>query len=271
MMRRGAKPAPGFSLLELLVAMGVFLIICATMFELLDLAQKKYSSETQVTAAYQDARLALDQMVRDINISGYPSASLFSVLPAVTQYASNAVAWSPNYPLTPCTIGTGATNGSCATPGDYDLIVETTLPGDAFVSWIWYHLDPASLTFYREVVPKSGGDPASAVMSAGTQTALVKNVVNVPGALLGPISAAYPSLFQAQSQVPVFQYTCSVPVSQSPTGLEPCVLAGSYNSPKYISDVDVTLIAMTPQQDLQTQTVRLVELSGRGHRANPTN
>ena len=270
-MRARVKPAPGFTLLELLVAMGVFLIICATMFELLDLAQKKYSSETQVTAAYQDARLALDQMVRDINISGYPSPSLFSVLPSATQYASNAVAWSPSYPLSPCTIGTGMTGGSCATPGDYDLILETTLPGDHFVSWIWYHLDPGTLTFYREVVPKSGGDPMAAVMSAGTQTALVKNVVNVPGALQAQISAAYPSLFQNQSQVPVFQYTCRVPVTQAPTGLEPCVLAGAYNSPKFISDVDVTLIAMTPQRDLQTQTVKLVELSGRGHRANPTN
>jgi len=46
----------GFTILELLLAMAIFLIICAAMFELLDLSQKKYHTETQLSAAYQEAR-----------------------------------------------------------------------------------------------------------------------------------------------------------------------------------------------------------------------
>jgi type II secretory pathway pseudopilin PulG len=266
-----ARQSAGFTILELIVAMGIFLIICATMFELLNLAQRKYSSETQITAVYQDARLAMDQIVRDINISGFPSAGMFSVPPTATQYANGPVAWSPGYPPAPCNIGT-AGGGTCITPGDYDLILETSLPGDNFVSWIWYHFDPATLNLYREVMPKTGGDPSAAVNGAGTQTVLVRNVVNVPGGLMSQINATYPAMFPGGQPVPIFQYTCIVPVAPlTPSGLQPCPLAGTSGVPLNVRDVDVTLIVMTPQADLQTQTLKLVELFGRGHRANPTN
>jgi type II secretory pathway pseudopilin PulG len=267
-MQRQRKPFAGFTLLELVIATGIFLIICAAMFELLNLAQIKYSSESQITGAYQDVRLALDQVVRDVNTSGFPSLDMFSVQPSVTKFASNPLAWSPSYPVTPCQIGTGG-GGTCATPGDYDLILETKLPTDNFVSWIWYHYDPATLTLFREVVPKNAGDPLAAVTGAGTQTPLVRNVVNVPGGLMGQITTTYPSMFPAGQPVPVFQYECDPPVGSS-GGTVPCPNAAGNNSPQFVRDVDVTLIVMTQQKDLQTQTLKLVELFGRGHRANPT-
>jgi hypothetical protein len=46
-------------------------------------------------------------------------------------------------------------------------------------------------------------------------------------------------------------------------------LAVGYNTPRNIRDVVITLIVATPQIDLQTQRIKLVELSGRGHRLNP--
>ena len=120
--RRGA----GFGLLELIVAMAIFMIICAAMFELLNLSQKKFSSETQLTAAYQDARLAMDQIVRDVDAAGYPPVALFSPLPTAhpSRYALFPVAWNPNYGVTDCQIGV------CVSPGDYDLIPrrESTSP-----------------------------------------------------------------------------------------------------------------------------------------------
>src|ERR1700757_3673770 len=102
----------GFTLLELLVAMGIFLIICGVMFELLDMSQKRYNSETQVTSAYQDARLAMDQITRDFSVAGYPPAGVYSVLPVSKpwRYVTGPVAWSPNYPATDCQIGV-----NCAT------------------------------------------------------------------------------------------------------------------------------------------------------------
>jgi len=272
-MQRRIPTQDGFTLLELIMAMGIFLIICAAMFELLNLSQKKYSSETQLTAVYQDARLAMDQIVRDVNVSGYPAVDMFS--PPPTSYPSNyavgPVAWSPNYPGTPCVIGT-AGGGTCATPGDYDLIVETRMSTDTNVSWIWYHLDTNANTLNRAVVPKAGGgaDPLVTVQSSGQQVALLANVMNNPGPTsptqLSQIVANYPSMFPGGQPQPIFQYTCD-----TPTGAMPCPLAGQYNSPKFVRDVDVTLIVMTPQRDLQTQSLKLVELNGRGHRVNPVN
>jgi hypothetical protein len=97
-------------------------------------------------------------------------------------------------------------------------------------------------------------------------TALLKNVVNSPGSLTSQIVAEYPSMFQGGVAQPIFQYTCD-----TPGGPLPCWRAGTNNSPKNIRDVDVTLIVMTPQQDLQTQNLKLVELFGRAHRSNPAN
>jgi prepilin-type N-terminal cleavage/methylation domain-containing protein len=258
-MNRRHQIRNGFTMLEMLVAVCIFLIICAAMFELLNLSQQKYSSETQLTAVYQDARLAMDQIIRDVNASGYPSAKLFSPVPTAypSRYAINSVAWSPNYPTTPCQLG-----ASCATPGDYDLIVETRLSTDTSVSWIWYHL--AGTTLYRTVVPKTSGDPQSIVTSSGQQVAFLSNVMNNPGsAQLAQITSQYPSMFPGTQPQPVFQYSC-----ETPTGPMPCSTAGPYNSANNISDVDITLIVKTPQPDRQTQRLKLVELNGRGHGSN---
>jgi prepilin-type N-terminal cleavage/methylation domain-containing protein len=260
-VRRWHPAQRGFTILEMLVAMGIFLIICGVMFELLDLSQRKYSSETQLTAAFQDARLAMDQIVRDFNMSGYPPVGMFSVLPSSPQsYAISPVAWSPNYPApAACQIGT------CTTPGDYDLIVETRLSTDTNVSWVWYHLDPVTSILSRAVVSKMSGDPLAIVQSSGQQVAFLANVVNNSSSMAS-IRAQYPSMFPGGNPQPIFQYTCD-----TPSGAMTCSLAGAYNSPKNIRDIDITLIVMTPQRDLQTQQLKLVELNGRGHRVNPVN
>jgi prepilin-type N-terminal cleavage/methylation domain-containing protein len=261
----------GFSILELMVAMAIFLAICGAMFELLRMSQEKYSGETQLSAAYQDSRLAMDQIVRDFNVAGYPPVDMFSALPSsVSQYAITPVAWNPNYPSATCTLSApGGGGGTCATPGDYDLIIETRIPNDptdTAVKWACYHYDQSSFTLFREVVTKTGGAPPSSseVMTSGTP--FLRNVMNSPGSQMSQITANYPTMFPGSAPQPIFQYTCD-----TPGGPVPCWQAGFNNSPKDIQDVDVTLIVMTPQQDLQTQSLKLVELFGRGHRSNPVN
>jgi prepilin-type N-terminal cleavage/methylation domain-containing protein len=264
-MSQRQEKARGFTMLEMMVAMGIFLVICGAMFELLQLSQKKYSSETQLSAAYQDARLAIDQIVRDVSVAGYPPVSVYTgVAPApFSQFAISPVAWSPNYGTSPCTVIAGG-GGTCSTPGDYDLIVETRLAGDSFVSWVWYHLDTTKFTLYREVVPKTSGDPLAAVTSAGTMVPLLENVMNNPGGQLAQITANFPAMFPGGGPQPLFQYSCD-----TPPGPAPCGQAGAYNASNNIRDVDVTLIVKTPQQDMQTESMKLVELNGRGHRLNP--
>lgn len=260
----------GFTLLELMVATAIFMVICAAMFGLLQVSQEKYAIETQMSGSFQEARLGLDQIVRDINISGYPSPSLFSNTNNAASYALAPFAWDPGYQTnTACQMGAGCS----PTPSDHDLIVETSLGttnanGMLTVSWIHYQLQGTIL--YRGVTQKTVGvDPFSATnMASGVLTPLVNNVIyNASGALLAQISTDYPSMFPGGVQPPLFAYTCS-----TPTGPQPCTSAPApYNEPQYISDVDITLIVQTPQQDMQTQSLKLIELTGRGHRTNAEN
>lgn len=254
----------GFTLLELMVAMGIFLVICAAMFALLQLSQQRYSSESQLSGAFGEARLGIDQIVRDINISGYPSAGMFSNTSFPSTFTISPFAWDPGYPSSICQVGVTCN----PTPGDFDLIVETDfgttdLPGG--VNWIRYQL--LETTLYRGVVPKTAGaDPVAATTAAGVMTPFVENVMNnVSGALLTQITAQYPTMFQG-GPVPLFKYTCS-----TPSGPQQCSLAAGYNTPKNISDVDVTLIVKTPQGDAQMHNLQVMELTARGHRSNPSN
>jgi prepilin-type N-terminal cleavage/methylation domain-containing protein len=261
-MTRAVKRERGFTLLELLIATAIFMVICAAMFSLLELSQQKYATETQMSGSFQEARLGLDQIVRDINISGYPSQSMFANTTNTASYAVAPFAWDPGYATTPnCTI-------PCAvTPTDKDLIIETYLPSLGTVSWIHYQLaqntNGETWTLYRGIAPKTAGsDPYTATTAPGVMTPLVNNVVNyTSGTVLALINSQYPNMFPGGVQPPLFSYTC-----MTPTGTQPCSSAGNNNAPAYVSDVDITLIVMAPYQDMQTQSLKLIELTGRGHR-----
>jgi prepilin-type N-terminal cleavage/methylation domain-containing protein len=257
------KLSRGFTVLELLIATTIFLILCGAMFGLLQLSQQKYTSESQMTGAFQEARLAVDQIVRDFDVSGYPAVSLFSsVPPDSSKYAVSPVAWDPNYATNPCQIG-----ATCApTPGDFDLIIETDL--GTGVSWVRYQL--IGTTLYRTVVPKTAGADPVASTPLSTMVPFLTNVMNnaqvAQPAQFAEIVAAYPAMFPGGVPQPIFKYTCD-----SPAGPQPCSTAGNYGVPPNIRDVDINLIVMTRQPDLQTQLPKIVQLTGRGHRVNPSN
>ncbi|HEY2121656.1 MAG TPA: prepilin-type N-terminal cleavage/methylation domain-containing protein [Candidatus Acidoferrum sp.] len=266
-MRSGGRSRTreeGFSLLELLVATAIFLVICATMFGLLNLSQRNYSNESQMSGSFQEARLAMDQIVRDFNQSGFPGLGMFSVTPNAANYAVGPVAWSPSYPTLPCTLGGGCNS----TPGDFDLIIETQLDNSSTgtVQWIRYQLQNGTL--YRSVVPKTAGaDPVAATSAPGVQVPFLTNVMNSPSsAQIAEVTATYPTMFPGALPVPIFQFSCD-----TGAGTVPCPTAVGANSPLNIRDVDITLIVATPVRDAQTQKLKLIELNGRGHRLNPTN
>jgi prepilin-type N-terminal cleavage/methylation domain-containing protein len=270
-MKPDRRPSErGFTLIELLMATAIFLLICGAMFGLLQLSQQKYSSESQMSGTFQETRLAMDQIVRDVNESGYPPLSFFSKVPTdPSSYALTHVAWG-GYPNSSCQIGT-AGGGTClvSSPGDYDLIIETAIgdnsPTGNKVFWIRYQL--IGTTLYRGVVQRTAGaDPVTATSATGKMTPFLNNVVNNPGdTQLSAITADFPSMFPAGAPVPVFQYMCD-----TPAGPQACPNAGVDSSPPYIRDVDVTLIVAAPQLDAQTHRWKLVELNGRGHRMNPS-
>jgi len=231
----------GFTLIELLTALGIFLLICGAAFTLLASSQQRYQTESQVLTSFQEARLALDQIVRDVNDSGYPPPTYSDGTPADS--ASSPFAWYPGYPTFPgCSIG-----GTCVTPGGFDLIIETNpnRQTSITVQWIRYQLQGTTLS--RAAVNKDSTDPATA--TSGNFVPFVQNVVN-------------------SASQPIFSYTCDTPAALQPQP-KPCSSAGTDNSPANIRDVAITLIVATPLPDATSGAQRIVQLSGRGRRINP--
>jgi len=261
---RTPKNQAGFTLVELMVSVAIFMLICGAIFELMGTTQNRFRTESQVLSAFEEARLGLDQIVRDVNDSGYPPQNHFSVAPPVTAYAVSPIAWSPNYaPATPCQIGT-AGGGTCASPGDFDLIVEGDVDGTG-VQWIRYQLQ--GTTLMRGATPKgpAGTDPVTT--TAGAMLPYVLNVMNnATPAQIAQFQAAFPAMFPGGTPQPLFQFTCDALNGPQPLL---CQNPGANNSPANVRDVDITLIVMTPQRDAQTNQIHLVELNGRGHRVNP--
>ncbi len=244
----------GFTLIELLTAMGIFLVILGAAFTVLNASQQRYQTESQVLNSFQEARLGLDQIVRDVNDSGYPPPSFF-VSGAPQNSASSPFAWSPGYPTpgnpagSPCTIGAGG-GGPCTTPGDFDVIIETNPnPQDPLsqVQWIRYQLRVTTLM--RGVALKVWGDDP-ATDTAANLVPFVQNVANSP----------------AQ---PIFSYTCDTLTGPPSAPLSCPNAAAADNFPANIRDVIITLIVATPQPDATTGQQRLVVLNGRGRRINP--
>jgi prepilin-type N-terminal cleavage/methylation domain-containing protein len=262
---RTRKAQSGFTLIELMVSVAIFVLICGAVFELMGTTQNRFKTESQVLSSFEEARLGLDQIVRDVNDSGYPPQNHFSATVPATAFAASPIAWSPNYaPATPCQIGT-AGGGTCASPGDFDLITEGDVDGNG-VEWIRYQLQGTTL-FRGVVTPKgpAGTDPLTATSAAGVMLPYVLNVMNnAPPAQIAQFQAAYPAMFPGGNPQPLFQFTCD-----SPAGPVLCQNAAGSNSPANVRDVDITLIVMTPNTDAQTNQIHLVELNGRGHRVNP--
>jgi len=266
---RTAGSQKGFSLLELLAAAAVFVILCGAAFGLLSVTQRNYQTESQVLSSFQDARLALDQIVRDVNISGFPGPAQFSNFLVNTNqnsFAISPVAWSPGYTaLNPCTI-----RGTCTTPGDFDLIIESNIDleqdrinGVEDVEWVRYQLPAGSTTLFRGITQKDHlVDPDGATLAS--LVPFVQNVMNnATPAQIAQFRALYPNMFPGGAPVPIFQFLCD-----DAGGITRCDLSGS-NAPANIREVEVTLIVQAPQLDSVTGNPKLVMLNGRGHRVNP--
>jgi prepilin-type N-terminal cleavage/methylation domain-containing protein len=246
----------GFTLVELLVSSVVFLLMAGAAFSLLSSTSQRFKTDSQVLTSFQEARLGIDQIARDVADSGFPPRNHFSA-PATPAnlYAATPFAWQPNYPVTPCV------GGACTTPTPFDLIVEEDYDGTG-VKWIRYQLPAGTTTLLRAVAPKTaGGDPDAS--TAAVLLPYLQNVMNnATAAQIAAIRADYPAMFPGSNPVPLFTYTCDV-VGSNPA---PCTAA---NTPLDIRDVGITLIVQAPSLDKKTFTLRLVELNGMGHRLNP--
>lgn len=234
-MKKRKHSAAGFSLVELLVGTILFTIVTGIAFSLLMSAQLRYQGESTVTEAFQQANVALDQIVRDVHSAGYPPANSFAAGVALNN--PNLVAlpfsWSPGYtntPPTPCTVG-----ASCgAVPGNYDLILEADVGTGQGVQWIRYSL--VGTTLMRAVAQKAPfQDPVAS--TTGLLLPYLENVMN------------------GSNSLAIFSYNYDA--------------GTTLQQPSYIRQVNVSLMVRSLQPDPQTHQYRTITLNGQAMRFNP--
>ncbi len=240
-MKKRKHGTTGFSLVELLVGTILFTIVTGIAFSLLMSSQLRYQGESSVTEAFQQANVALDQIVRDVHSAGYPPMSSLSL--TVANNNANAdkyalpFAWTPSYPTTPCTVG-----GTCTVPGEYDLIVEADLGNG--VQWIRYSLQ--TTTLMRGVVQKKPfKDPVTETSGSLVLVPYLENVMN------------------GSNSLPIFSYVCDAGPTQ-----QPCA-GGPTQLPSSIREVNISLMVRSLQPDPQTHQYRTVTLTGQAMRFNP--
>jgi type II secretory pathway pseudopilin PulG len=231
-MCTGHKRENGYSLVELLVATILFTIIAGSVFSLLLSAQLRYRGESNVTTAFQQANVAIDQITRDVHSAGYPPPSSFAGPPALPPdpgLVALPFSWSPGYtnvPPTPCSVG--VTCG--AFPGEYDLILEADTGDGNGVQWIRYSLQ--GTTLMRGVAKKVGfKDPVA--WTDGSLLPYLENVQN------------------GNKSLAIFSYSPPPPLQ-----------------PSDIREVNVLLIVQSAQPDPQTHELRTITLTGQAARFN---
>lgn len=241
----------GFSLIEMLVVVLVFTVISGAAFLALDVFQQRYRAENELLDAFQGARLAIDQITRDVHSAGYPPSNVLAtdaLAANSTLVSATPFAWAPGYPGTPCSAGT------CTSPGDFDLIIETDIDpeNNNGVEWVRYRLVDDVLE--RGVASKVlGGDPLAA--TAPNMITYVENVVNnADAAEMAFLQGFYNNLFPGNNPVPLFTYQFT---------------PGTTTTPPDIREVTITMLVRSAGLDPKTQQPRVVTLTAHARRINP--
>jgi prepilin-type N-terminal cleavage/methylation domain-containing protein len=244
--RSKSRAGSGFSLIELMIATLLFTIIAGGVFSLLSSSQQRYAMEKDYLSSFQQANVAMDQIVRDVHSAGYPPANAFTSATALANPGKVATpfAWSP--------AGAVCTVGVCTSPSAFDLVIETDLGTGNGLQWVRYSLQ--GTTLMRGVANKvAGADPDATTLSA--LVPYLDNVMNNPtAAQITALQVNYPTMFPGNAAVPVFTYTFD---------------AGTLSQPPNIREVNITLIVQAAHPDPLNQMLRVVTLTGQAMRVNP--
>jgi prepilin-type N-terminal cleavage/methylation domain-containing protein len=155
----------GFSLLELILVLVILLVISGAIFQVINLATQRSSTEQTRLDMFQEAREFMDQMSRDLRGAGYPNPRNF-IAGALTQ---SPIANDSHAAVGLVKIGPG------------DLWFEGDLDGTGTVSVVQYHLDSSTSNncpcLKRSQLAKVDGDPLTGQSSPVFQVE-VQGVMN---------------------------------------------------------------------------------------------
>jgi prepilin-type N-terminal cleavage/methylation domain-containing protein len=92
-----SRATAGFTLIEMLISLAILVTVTGAVFEQINTMQKKANSEAVNLDLNQQSRDFLDQTVRDLHATGYPSARMYSAgqLAPATMVANGLVRVSP--------------------------------------------------------------------------------------------------------------------------------------------------------------------------------
>lgn len=229
-MRTKLKIANGFSMIELLFATFIFTVIAGTIFSLLLSSQLRYQGESNLTNAFQQANVAIDQITRDVHSAGFPPASSFSTDVNLNYPERIALpfSWLTGYPFNSCVVG--ATCGGF--PGEDDLILETDTGDGRGVQWIRYSLQGTNLM--RGTAPKLGTNPVAA-----TDSQLIPYLENVTN---------------GANAIPLFTYSYDPGLPQQPVN---------------IRQVNICLMVQSAKPNVHTGQLETITVTGQAVRFNP--
>jgi len=87
--RHKARPQRGFSILELIVTIGILTTVIAVVTDGIMQIEKKSASDVNKVGLAQESRQFMDQILRDLRQCGYPSLAMFDPASGVTSSSSN--------------------------------------------------------------------------------------------------------------------------------------------------------------------------------------
>jgi len=144
----------GFTLVELIVVIGIFSVVMAAIYSIFVRSNRVYISQEEVVAAQQEARSALEILGREIRMAGLIAADNQSG--GFDMITAAAWAANPDSAVEIATVDAGNRTTTLAFKSDLDDDGNT----DA-VRYVYYHSDHATAsrqnTLYRTTLTWSGG------------------------------------------------------------------------------------------------------------------
>src|SRR3970282_2778753 len=124
-------PQAGFSLIELMVVLVIFLIVTGAVFGLLNVAQVRYRSEQQFLDSLQGARTGLEQITRDVPRAGYPALHAYDTVPQTPPSAWTVARGIPSNSVAVPFVGMrfGAIDQTCLVDTANPAVSNCVIPG----------------------------------------------------------------------------------------------------------------------------------------------
>lgn len=297
----------GFSLIELMIVLLIFMIVSGVIVALLNTVQQRYRSEQQLLDSFSSTRNAVDLMVRDVRNAGYPPPFTYAgnlpyppagPTPVLTpvpvpwadpaaagltlqnRYSAGIVGFNGGLlrDMT-CTVNGGA--NPCRIPNPWDMILELDIdpennplgvpPTVELVRYTFCWADPAGpCTPVTQAVAAPANTPVWLVRSISNKN-MVANPTGALGGIAPPLVSNVP-LVEVIIQNPAAAPNAPLPDGSQNTPLFQYICGGgaAFCTVEQVDSVIVTVRTRGANIDPQTRRFRAATVQGMARRMNPS-